>query len=285
VSALNPPKGIQQQTLTRNSNSPSAMPSIPQITHIRQKRREIAKRDPNARLGFGCALLFTLLLVAVFVVVDSAFFLANISKVLHGAWFPLVIGGVIFFLMVIWRRGRKIARDQIRDLTMNFKSFQEMIAEDPPQKVKGQAVFMTGNPDLVPVALLHNLKHNRILHSEVALLHFDTSSELPRVPNDQKVEVEKLGGGFYRVTAHYGFMEKPLVSNLISLAREKGMDFDLEKTAFFLGRINLMPGEEPKMPRWQGRIFAFLSRNELDAASYFDIPSSQVIDLGVPLRL
>ena len=226
-----------------------------------------------------------LLLVAVFVVVDSAFFLANISKVLHGAWFPLVIGGVIFFLMVIWRRGRKITRNQIRSLTMSFKAFQEMIAEDPPQRVKGQAVFMTGSPDSVPVALLHNLKHNKILHSEVALLHFDTSSELPRVPNDQKVEVEKLGGGFYRVTAHYGFMEKPLVSNLISLAREKGMDFDLEKTAFFLGRINLMPGEEPQMPRWQGRIFTFLSRNELDAASYFDIPSSQVIDLGVPLRL
>lgn len=155
----------------------------------------------------------------------------------------------------------------------------------PPQRVKGQAVFMTGNPDSVPVALLHNLKHNKILHSEVALLHFDTSSELPRVPNDQKVEVEKLGGGFYQVTAHYGFMEEPRISNLISLAREKGMDFDLEKAAFFLGRIKFMPSDEPQMPRWQSRIFTFLSRNELDAASYFDIPSSQVIDLGVPLRL
>ena len=97
--------------------------------------------------------------------------------------------------------------------------------------------------------------------------------------------MNKLGGGFYRVTAHYGFMEKPLISNLISLAREQGMDFDLEKIAFFLGRIKFMPADEPKIPRWQSRIFTFLSRNELDAASYFDIPSSQVIDLGVPLRL
>jgi len=226
-----------------------------------------------------------IMLIAIFLVVDSAFFLANISKVLHGAWFPLVIGAVIFSLMVIWRRGRKITGEQIRSLTMNFKTFQEMIAEDPPQRVKGQAVFMTGNPDSVPVALLHNLKHNKILHSEVALLHFDTSSELPRVPNDQKVEVVKIGGGFYQVTAHYGFMEEPRISNLISLAREKGMDFDLGKTAFFLGRINFMPSDEPQMPRWQSRIFTFLSRNELDAASYFDIPSSQVIDLGVPLQL
>ena len=223
-------------------------------------------------------------LIALFLVVDSAFFLANISKVLHGAWFPLVIGGVIFFLMVIWRRGRKITGAQIRSLTMNFKTFQEMISEDPPQRVKGQAVFMTGNPDTVPVALLHNLKHNKILHSEVALLHFDTS-ELPRVPNDQKVEVEKLGGGFYQVTAHYGFMEEPRVSNLIALAREKGLDFDLEKTAFFLGRINFMPDEKPQMPRWQSRMFTFLSRNELDAAAYFDIPTSQVIDIGVPLEI
>ena len=144
---------------------------------------------------------------------------------------------------------------------------------------------MTGNPDSVPVALLHNLKHNKILHSAVALLHFDTSSELPRVPNDQKVEVEKLGGGFYQVIAHYGFMEKPLISNLISLAREQGMDFELEKTAFFLGRIKFMPSDKPLMPRWQSRIFTFLSRNELDAASYFDIPNSQVIDFGVPLHL
>jgi KUP system potassium uptake protein len=226
-----------------------------------------------------------IMLIAIFLVVDSAFFLANISKVLHGAWFPLVIGAVIFFLMVIWRRGRKITGEQIRSLTMNFKTFQEMIAEDPPQRVKGQAVFMTGNPDSVPVALLHNLKHNKILHSEVALLHFDTSSELPRVPNDQKVDVVKMGGGFYRVTAHYGFMEEPRISNLISLAREKGMDFDLDKIAFFLGRINFMPSDEPQMSSWQSRIFTFMSRNELDAAAYFDIPSSQVIDLGVPLQI
>jgi KUP system potassium uptake protein len=234
---------------------------------------------------WGWKKIAVIMLIAIFLVVDSAFFLANISKVLHGAWFPLVIGAVIFSLMVIWRRGRKITGEQIRSLTMNFKTFQEMIAEAPPKRVKGQAVFMTGNPDSVPVALLHNLKHNKILHSEVALLHFDTSSELPRVPNDQKVEVIKNGGGFYRVTAHYGFMEEPRISNLISLAREKGMDFDLEKTAFFLGRINFMPSGEPQMPRWQSRIFTFLSRNELDAASYFDIPSSQVIDLGVPLQL
>jgi len=223
-------------------------------------------------------------LTGVLLVVDISFFLANISKILHGAWFPLVIGAFIFTLMMIWRRGRKLTRAGIRNLTMPFADFQEKIAAEPPQRVKGRAVFMTGNPDLVPVALLHNLRHNKILHSEIALLHFDTE-EVPRVPNDQKLKVEKLGGGFYRVTAGYGFMERPHIGNLFSLLREQGLELELQETAFFLGRIKLMAGTPPLMPRWQARIFIFLSRNELDAASYFDIPASQVVDLGVPLEV
>jgi KUP system potassium uptake protein len=223
-------------------------------------------------------------LTALFLVVDTAFFLANISKILHGAWFPLVIGAFIFMLMTIWRRGRKLTRAGIRDLTMPFEKFQEGIGADPPQRVKGQAVFMTGDPDQVPVALLHNLRHNRILHSEIVLLHFDTL-ELPRVPNDRKVSLEKLGGGFHRVTAAYGFMERPHIGNLFSLLREQGLELEPADCAFFLGRIRLLPGNPPRMPRWQARIFMFLSRNELDAATYFDVPVSQVIDLGVPLEI
>jgi len=223
-------------------------------------------------------------LTALFLVVDIAFFLANISKILHGAWFPLVIGAFIFTLMMIWRRGRKLTRIGIRNLTMSFDKFQEGITAEPPQRVKGRAVFMTGDPDQVPVALLHNLKHNKILHAEIALLHFDTE-ETPRVPNDQKVTVDKLGGGFYRVTAAYGFMERPHIANLFSLLRAQGLEFELEECAFFLGRIKLVPGEKPRLPRWQARIFMFLSRNELDAATYFDVPVSQVIDLGVPLEI
>ncbi len=224
-------------------------------------------------------------LCALFLVVDISFFLANISKILHGAWFPLVIGAFIFALMMIWRRGRKLTRAGIHSLTMPFPAFQERIEAQPPQRVKGQAVFMTGAPDQVPIALLHNLKHNKILHSEIALLHFDTE-ELPRVPNDQKVTVEKLGGGFYRVTAAYGFMERPHIDNLFSLLREKGLEFELDEVAFFLGRLKLMTGAGPrKMPGWQARVFIFLARNELDAASYFDVPVSQVVDLGVPLEI
>ncbi len=186
--------------------------------------------------------------------------------------------------MLTWRRGRKLTRTGIRNLTMPFDKFQEGISAEPPQRVKGRAVFMTGDPDQVPVALLHNLRHNHILHAEIALLHFATE-ETPRVPNDQKVTVAKLGGGFFRVTAAYGFMERPHIGNLFSLLREQGLDFELEECAFFLGRIRLLPGTEPRLPRWQARVFIFLARNELDAATYFDVPVSQVIDLGVPLEI
>jgi KUP system potassium uptake protein len=220
----------------------------------------------------------------VFLLVDLSFFGANISKILHGAWFPLVVGACIFMLMTTWKRGREIVGAQVKDHMLSFEQFQKTILTDTLHRVKGHAVFLTGNPNVVPAALLHNVTHNKVLHSEIVFLHFVTDN-IPRVPNDQKIEMNKLGSGFHRIIAHYGFMEFPNVSNTMSLMREKGIDFKLENTSFFLGRATLLPGKGSRMNLWRRHLFAFMSRNATDAVAYYDIPSDRVIEVGVQFEL
>ncbi|WP_281791979.1 potassium transporter Kup [Desulforhabdus amnigena] len=224
------------------------------------------------------------LLCGLFGAVDLAFFSANISKILHGAWFPLAIGGIIFTLMLTWERGREILSDQLKDITMSFFEFKKNLELNPPQSVRGQAIFLTGNPYMVPAALMHNLAHNKVLHSEIAFLHFKTE-DVPRVPNLEKVEVEKLGGGFFRIIAHHGFMEEPHIEKILSLAREQGLEFKMENTSFFLGRERLTLGKQSRMSRWRAAVFRFMSRNALEAATFYEIPTDQIIEVGVQLEL
>jgi KUP system potassium uptake protein len=223
-------------------------------------------------------------LAALFFVVDFAFFSANVSKILHGAWFPLVIGAMVFVLMLTWQRGREILSCQPESLTPAFDEFKRDVENTSPHRVNGQAVFLAGNPDRVPVALIHNLRHNKIIHSEVAILTFMTD-EIPRVPNLEKVELEKLGSGFYRIIARHGFMEEPKMDNVLTLAHEKGLEFKTEDVSFFLGREKLSIGKHPEMSRWRSGLFLFLSRNAMDAASFFEIPPDQVIEVGVRLEI
>jgi KUP system potassium uptake protein len=219
-----------------------------------------------------------------FLVIDTSFFLANISKIFHGAWFPLVIGAVVFTIMITWKQGRELLWSRLRRRTLSLDKFLKSIALDPPLRVDGQAVFLTGNPDVVPVALMHNLKHNKVMHNQIAFLNFRTR-EIPRVPNNEKVEVEKLGSGFYRVVAWYGFMEEPKIKNIFSLAREKGLDFDPEKVSYFLGREKLSISKEPGMWRWRIKLFSFMSRNAMEAADFFNLPGSKIVELGVTLEI
>ena len=222
--------------------------------------------------------------VAGFLVLDISFFSANISKILHGAWFPLAIGALVFALMVSWKQGRSQLAERMKASAVTFDQFQAMITENPPTRVSGKAVFLTGKPDIVPAALLHNLAHNKILHTEVMILNFATET-VPRVPNDRKVEVSKLGGGLFRVVAHYGFMEEFNIPNILSLVREQGLDFRMEDLSFFLGRLRLSVEETSPLGRLQRRIFAFMARNAGEAAGFFGVPSEQVIEVGVDLRL
>jgi len=238
-----------------------------------------------ARHRWGWGRLAAGSLAGLFFLVDIPFFCANISKILHGAWFPLVIGAAIFTLMLTWEEGRKILAEQLLNLSPPIEDFGKSLEENPPQKVRGQAIFLTGNPDRVPQAIVQNVNHNNILHSDIAILHFKTE-DVPRVPNFEKIDTEKLSlSGFYKITAHHGFMETPKIETILALAREKGVEFKLESTSFFLGRVKLIIGDKPKMSLWRSSLFIFLSKNSMDASSFFGIPSNQVIEVGVQFEL
>ena len=224
------------------------------------------------------------LLTALFVVVDLPFFGANMTKIFHGAWFALAIGGFFFLIMVTWKQGREILGSKMRNLTPRLDEFKKMLAKNPPQRINGQAVFLTRSHDIVPAALMHNLKHNKILHSEVVFLNIRTE-EIPRVPLVEKIEVEQLGAGLCCIIAHYGFMEEPKIGTIFALSRSKGVNLDMKEASFFLGREKLSIGEHPVMWGWRSHLFLFLARNAMDAAAFFDIPSDQVIEVGVQLEL
>jgi KUP system potassium uptake protein len=231
---------------------------------------------------WGWSRSVAVLVSGAFFLIDIPFFAANISKIFHGAWFPLVIGAATFAVMITWEDGREILRNKIRGLTPRLEKFKEILAKDQVQRIKGLAVFLTGNHDLVPAALMQNMKHNNILHSDVIFLSVGTEA-IPRVSNFEKIEVEKLGAGIHRIIAHYGFMEQPNIDTIFALSRQKGLKLEMKDASFFLGREKLGISNKPKMSRWRSSLFIFLSKNSLDASSYFGIPSKQVIEVGVQL--
>jgi KUP system potassium uptake protein len=223
-------------------------------------------------------------LAGLFLLVEIPFFSANIVKIFHGAWFPLMIAAIFFLVMMTWEQGREILARQIVTLTPSLADFKITLEEEGHQKIRGKAIFLTGNPHVVPAALIHNLHHNKVLHSETIFLNIATL-EVPKVPNFDKVEFNKLGGGFYQLQAFNGFMEDPNISKILTLAREQGFEGNLENVSFFLGRQKLILSDNPQMGRWRSSLFIFLSQNALDASAYFDIPSNQVIEVGVQLQL
>lgn len=223
-------------------------------------------------------------LASIFFLVDIPFFLANISKIFHGAWFPIVIAAVFFTVMLTWKKGRKILHDRLLDMTPSVEDFKNSLAMNPVQKVKGEAIFLTGNPDTIPQAMVQNINHNKILQSEIAILHFKTE-DVPRVPNFEKIDIKKVSSGFNIIIAHYGYMETPKIENVLSLARDKGITIKLENASFFLGREKLIIGDKPKLGKLLSILFIFLSRNSMNAGSFFDIPSDQAIEVGVQLEI
>ncbi len=222
-------------------------------------------------------------LVAIFLITDITFLAANATKLIKGAWFPLFIGGSIFMLMTTWKKGREVLAAEMRSRSVSLAEFMKGLREDPPQRVPGQAVFMTGNPEIVPPALIKNLSQNRIIHSQVAILNF-SSQDVPRVPDKEKVKVEELEAGFYRIQITHGYMESPNIRRVFELAGAQGLDFDFDKISFFLGRERLIPGGGAMKPRLAA-LFGFMSRNAQDATAFFEIPTEQVMEVGVQLKI
>ncbi|MEI8032760.1 MAG: potassium transporter Kup [Chlorobiaceae bacterium] len=224
------------------------------------------------------------LLIAVFAVIDLSFFGASATKLLHGAWFPLVIGFAVFTLMLTWNQGRALLLKQLQDRTLTVEEFLQSIVLQQPQRVNGQAIYLTANPDVVPVAMLHNLRHNKVLHSDVAFFHFSTE-RIPRVPNSRKVSVTRLGDGLFKVVARYGFLEYPNIRQVIALANHQGLNFKPASISFFLSREKIVADVQTKMMHWRKKLYALMARNALSATAYYDLPSGQVIEIGLLVRI
>ncbi len=237
-----------------------------------------------ARKRWQWPLVWAASLAGIFFLVDVTFFMANISKVLHGAWFPLVIGAVFFMVMHTWAKGRHILAEQLHKIMPPVHQFIVDLTSNQPIRIDDEAVFLSGTPYTVPVALAKNVKHNRIVHSRTILLHFRVE-DIPRVPNLEKITTEKLGSGFYRIIARYGFMEDPELDDALTLARGQGIDLDMENASFYLGRQKLVVGETSKMARWQTKMFIFMSHNAADAGAFFSLPADKVIEIGVQLEI
>lgn len=238
-----------------------------------------------ARERWGWKRRVALPLVGLFLAVDVSFFCANAVKIPDGGWFPLLLAALLFTLLTTWKRGREILAAKLREASMDLKGLLDSLSGDhSPHRVQGTAVFMTGNPEGTPPALLHNLKHNKVLHEQVVLLTI-LSEEVPHVPPSERVEVEPLEQGFVRVIARYGFMENPSIPDILKRGREQGLQFQLMSTSFFLGRETLIPSKKPGMAIWREALFAWMSRNARSATSYFRIPPNRVVELGTQVEL
>jgi KUP system potassium uptake protein len=224
------------------------------------------------------------LLVGVFLVVDLAFFSANLVKILQGGWLPLAVAAAIFVLMTTWRVGRRVLGERLRATSKPIEEFLDDIQKRGPTRVRGNAVYMTGNPKLTPSALVKNLEHNRVLHFQIAILSIVTE-DVPHVPEAERVSLTPLGNGFYRVVARFGFMDEPNAVEILGLLKNKGLNLPLEDTTFFLGRERIISSASPGMPRWREKLFSFMARNAQQATTYFRIPPDRVIEVGSQVEL
>ncbi len=223
-------------------------------------------------------------LVGLFLLVDLSFFGANLFKIPDGGWFPLLVGVGVCLTMATWRRGQKVVASDLAEKLISTDALLEEITAEPPLRVNTPAVYMAKDPRGVPLALLHNLRHNRVLHQPVGLLTI-VIEEQPWVPLDRRLEFRPLGHGLYRIVAHFGFKQPPNVPHLMDLCQQHNAEFKSPNTTFFLGRITLDISNRRVMSRWRKLLFVWLSRSADDASSYFQIPPDQVVEIGMRLEL
>jgi KUP system potassium uptake protein len=236
------------------------------------------------RFGWRYSLTICVLSTSFFLIVDGAFFAANLFKFVEGGWFPLAMGGFIFTVMVTWRQGREILFTHLRKSSLQLEPFLKMLLDDPPHRVDGTAIFMIGDSAMVPHALLHNLAHNKVLHKRVIFLTV-VVRDVPRVPFDERVSIEDLGNRCYRVKLYYGFKDVPDVPQTLDLSKVGGAGFNLLETSFFVSRETVIPTPGAGMALWRERLFAAMTRNAGSIVEYFSIPANRVIELGTQVEI
>jgi KUP system potassium uptake protein len=224
------------------------------------------------------------LLIIPLVAIDSVFLAANMLKLLEGAWVPLLFAALMVLLMWTWRRGTRILANKTRRTEVPLDSLLRNLEKKPPHRVPGTAVFLTSDPESAPTALMHNLKHNKILHEHNVILTIVTA-DTPRVPEEDRVVMTPVSPHFSAVTLNFGFMEQPNVPKALAIARKQGWAFDIMSTSFFLSRRALKPSPQSGMPMWQDRLFIGLAKSASDATDFFQIPTGRVVEVGTQVTV
>jgi KUP system potassium uptake protein len=219
-----------------------------------------------------------------FLLIDLTFLSANMLKVIEGGWVPLLLGGMVMLVMYTWRRGTRLLFAKTRRLETPLDDLVRILEKKPPQRVPGTAVFLTSDPKSAPTALLHSLKHYKVLHEKNVILSVE-STHTPRVDADKRVRIEPVGSTFTRVLLRFGYMEMPNIPKALAIARKLGWQFDIMSTSFFLSRRTLRPAPHSGMPRWQDRLFINLARSANDATDYFQIPTDRVVEVGTQVTI
>ena len=224
-------------------------------------------------------------IISVFIVVDVGFFAANLIKILEGGWFPLLVGSICFLLLITWYQGRKLLRERAISNGIEVDDFMKSLFQHPPYRVEGTAIFLTAHIDFVPPALLHNLKHNKVLHERVIFMKISVW-DVPRVSHEQRLSVKDLGNNVYLIRAIYGFKETPDISEVLDLLRaQHKIDCPLMETSFFMARDSLVAKEIPQMSLWRESIFIWMMQNAARAADFFKVDSGRLIELGTKIEL
>ncbi len=224
------------------------------------------------------------LFVSGFLAIDLAFLAANLMKIVDGGWVPLLLASGAMIVMWTWVRGTNLLTEKLRRDSIPLPDLIRMLEKSKPTRVPGTAIFLTNSPEIAPSALLHNLKHNKVLHERVWLLSV-TTENTPRVAAIKRYQIEKLSEDFTRVILHFGYMESPRIPAALALLRKAGMKCDIMTTSFFLGRRTIRPAPKSEMPLWQDRLFIALSRQAANATDFFSIPSDRVVELGAQVTV
>ena len=224
------------------------------------------------------------LLILPFLAINSTFLSANLLKIIQGGFVPVLLGILLMIVMLTWRRGTRILFDKTRRSEVPLRQLVENLEKHAPPRVAGTAVFLTGDPESSPTALLHSLKHFKVLHEKNVIMTVVTA-DAPRVDRDERVTIEPISESFTRITIRYGFMETPNLPRALAIARKEGFSFDIMSTTFFLSRRSLKSSATSGMPTWQDKIFILLARNADDASSYFRIPTNRVVEIGTQVTV
>jgi KUP system potassium uptake protein len=236
-----------------------------------------------ARRHWGWSRFKAIVFLTIFLTIDGAFLIANVIKIESGGWFPLAAALFVYLLMTTWNHGRRALHTLLREGSLPIQLFLDDVKRRQPPRVPGTAVFMTSDESGAPVVLLHHLKHNKVLHDQVILLSVLTD-DVPEVAAGERVHVESLGEGFYRVIARYGFMQQPNVPSIFPQCAPLGVKLRPNDTSYFLGREQLIPTGRSQMPRWRKKLFVIMSRNAQSATQFFGLPPNRVVELGAQIE-